>query len=175
MAFPESSIDSIVVAGENVMLKPSYGIGSNVRVPTTTGNYPAQAVDRPARKPIDVQTHKPSPIEVDKKTGQAFYRPLGNSPAKNKREWKVSGNTVVWQNNQNTVGDGEFRYAGATPFGNRHVIGGITPRRGSGPPRTPAPTAVSLRKRDFRNDPYQPPTPVDPEQANQANQGNQEN
>jgi len=156
VAFPEETIESIEIAGKNVMLRPSYGAFGNQRVPTTQGSYPitGEAQARPKTKPIiPERNHRPTPIEIDERTGMAVYRPMGNHPAANKRRATVTGNMKILSDNPTTRGDGQSTYGGTTPLGTRHVIGGIDPRRNNSPRRPDMPKPVSLELRNVHEGP----------------------
>ncbi len=145
VAFPESSIDRIEVAGKTVNLNPSYGTTSNRRVPTPQGSYPSQNVQRPRnRVELSMDHSKASPIETDPRTGLAVYRPQGHSSARNRRQMSVTGNMRILANNPTRQGDGST-FTGTTQVGSRHVIGSVTPRRnGAANPNIPQPVAITL-------------------------------
>jgi hypothetical protein len=146
LAFPESSIDRIEVAGKDVAIKPSYGSASNRRVPTPEGSYPSQNFPRPQdRKFVEMDNTYASPVETDERTGLAGYRPMAHSPGRNKRQMFVHGNVRVLGNHPTKKGGGET-YTGTTQLGSHHVIGGITPRRNPNAynPNTPEPVSIEL-------------------------------
>ena len=145
VAFPESSVDRIEVAGKEVVLKPSYGTASNRRVPTPQGSYPSQNIQRPRnRVELPMDHSKASPIETDPRTGLAVYRPQGNSPARNRRQLTVTGNMRIFANNPTRQGTGAT-FTGTTQVGSRHVIGALTPRRnGAASPNIPTPVSLTL-------------------------------
>lgn len=158
VAFPVSLIDSIVVAGKNVMIKQSYGTGSNRRTPTTQGSYPVTGHEqRPKRDFIAEENTEPSPIEIDEQTGMAIYRPMGNSSAINKRRVGVTGNMRVLADNPVEQGDGVLTFGATTPMGNRHVIGSIGPRRDNAARRPDMPKAVSVRPKNINDGPVERP------------------
>jgi len=146
VAFPESSVDRIEVAGKEVALKPSYGTVANRRVPTPQGSYPSQNIQRPRnRVELTMDHSKASPVETDPRTGLAVYRPQGHSAARNRRQMSVTGNMRIFANNPTRQGDGST-FTGTTQVGSRHVIGGLTPRRnGAANPNIPRPASITMK------------------------------
>ena len=131
MAFPLSMVDRVERAGKNVMLQRSNTGGTNVMrpKPDPTGSFPvrgsAQSRKQDKRRFEEERDADPA-VEIDDR-GIAVYRPWANSPHPGKRKVGVAFDEHVLNNS----GAG---YHGATPVGNRQVIGSLVPRgRANGP------------------------------------------
>jgi len=161
MAFPEFTIDRIEIAGKTVSLKPSYGHGANRRVPSPQGSYPVQGRRPVEREAISQDHSKATPVETDPRTGLAFYRPQGHREAPNRSRMAVTGNMRIFGNNPTRQGAGDT-YTGTTQLGNRHVIGGIEPRRNQNARNPNMPKMVPLEMKDMNaGSTAQPPSSGD--------------
>ena len=127
MAFPLSMIDRVTDAGKNVMLQRSNTGGTNVMQakPDPTGSFPVRGSSQSRhddRRRFDQEEKDADPsVEMDA-SGIAVYRPWGNSSHPGKRKVGLAWNERVLENS----GAG---HRGATPVGNRQVIGSMVPRR----------------------------------------------
>jgi len=175
MAFPEASIERIEVAGKEVNLKASDRGGVNRRVTSPAGSYSAETSRPPReRELIKVDNSRPSPIETDKETGLAGYRPQGNHPAKNRRHMVANGNMRVFANNPTVKGNGQT-FAGTTQVGDRHVIGSVRPRRRATGTNPNTPEAVSIGLNDDVNSGAPERRPAAPKDKGQPQQDGSDN
>jgi hypothetical protein len=164
MAFPLSMIDSVEVAGKNVMLQHSSVGGTNVMSarPDPTGSFPVRGsrqsrADDERRFDDEVRDADPS-VEMDA-SGIQVYRPWGNSSHPGKRKVGLAWNDRVLENS----GAG---YRGATPVGNRQVIGSMVPRRRT--EGTPPPKITGIEFKPVRRDPTPPDAPSGGDSGSQS-------
>jgi len=151
MAFPLTMVDRVERAGKNVMLQRSNTGGTNVMAsrPDPTGSFPvrgsAQSRKSDRRRFDDQEKSADGLVEMDA-SGVQVYRPYGNSSHPGKRKVGLAWDERVLQNS----GAG---YRGATPIGNRHVIGSTVPRRKTESPPPPKITGIEYRPSRSRNNP----------------------
>jgi hypothetical protein len=130
MAFPMSMVDRIERAGKHVMLDRSNTGGTNVMrpKPDPTGSFPVRGSAQSRRSDknrFDEEQNPDAAVETDER-GVAVYRPYGNSSHPGKRR-------VGYAYDERILNNSGAGYRGATPVGNRQVIGAR-----SNPRKTPA-------------------------------------
>ena len=150
MAFPLTMVDRVERAGENVMLRRSNSGGTNVMTPKPdpTGSFPVRgsAQSRKSdKRRFEEESRADGSVEMDS-SGVQVYRPYGNSSHPGKRKVGLAWDERVLQNS----GAG---YRGATPVGNRHVIGSMVPRRRTEDTTAPKITGIEFRPSGPRNNP----------------------
>jgi hypothetical protein len=150
MAFPLYMVDKVEDAGKEVILTPSFSASNKIvagRVPTTEGSYPVKG-QRPGGRGGNSQGNDMRLIdrsEMHSQTGReggvTAHRPLSSHRAANRRGLGTTGRSGVAQE---SGGQGDGGYLGATKQGARHVIGGMGSRTGpDGKPRSPSPVSVT--------------------------------
>ena len=143
MAFPLTMIDRVERAGKNVMIQRSSTGGTNVMQPRPdpTGSFPVTG-SRQSRQQDENRFDSDPPdadpsVEMDA-SGVQVYRPWGNSNHPGKARVGLAWNDRILENS----GAG---YNGATPVGNRHVIGSMVPRRRTEDTPPPKLTGIEFR------------------------------
>jgi len=164
MAFPLTMIDYVEVAGKNVMLQRSNTGGTNVMQPKPdpTGSFPvrgsSQSRNADGRRFEHQEKDADPSVEMDA-SGIAVYRPWGNSSHPGKRRVGLAWHERVLENS----GAG---YRGATPVGNRQVIGSMVPRRKT--EDTPRPKITGIEFRPMKGAPKPPATTTDGDNGSQS-------